>query len=189
MELFTVADLSHVWVEADFYEYEARLGRASARRRGSRLAYDPDAALAEAQVAYIYPELNPATRTLRVRFELANPGLRLEARHVRRRRAASTSARRGVVVPDSAILDTGERGRSSSSRPRPGRFEPREVDVALRAARAGRRSLPGLAAGEQVAVKANFLLDSESRLRAAIAGLGARAGAGPHATGATRARR
>jgi multidrug efflux pump subunit AcrA (membrane-fusion protein) len=76
----------------------------------------------------------------------------------------------GIVVPDSALIDTGERqivfvGRGD------GAFEPREVRVGARS-EGKAQLLAGVAEGEQVVVRANFLLDSESRLRAAIGGTG-----------------
>jgi RND family efflux transporter MFP subunit len=164
MDLFTVTDLSRVWVEASLYEAEA-----AAVRIGSRavvtLPYDPEARLA-GRVTFILPAVDPQSRTLQVRLELPNPGLRLKpGMYVDV--VPELAVREGIVVPDSAVLDTGtrqivfvQRGES---------FEPREVRV-------GSRSdgqaliLQGLEAGERVAVKANFLLDSESRLRDALSG-------------------
>jgi multidrug efflux pump subunit AcrA (membrane-fusion protein) len=163
-ELFTISDLSRVWVEADFYEYEAA-GLALGENATVTLAYDPTVSLA-GRIAFIYPTLDPATRTLRVRFEFANPGLKLKPGmfadvEVR------LDPREGLIIPDSAIIDTGERRLVFVSRGG-GVFEPREVKIGVRAD--GRaRVLDGLAEGEEVAVHANFLLDSESRLRAAIA--------------------
>ncbi len=162
-ELFTLSDLSRVWVEADFYEYEAA-GLALGEHATITLAYDPAVSLA-GRIAFIYPTLDPSTRTLRVRFEFANPGLRLKPGMF-----ADVEVRldpgEGLVVPDSAIIDTGERRLVFVSRG-DGVFEPREVKIGVRAG--GRaRVLDGLVEGEEVAVRANFLLDSESRLRAAI---------------------
>jgi RND family efflux transporter MFP subunit len=165
MSLFTIADLSRVWVEADVYEYEASL-----IERGSEavvtLPYDP-AFRREVPVAYVYPTLDPATRTLRVRVELPNPGLRLRPDmfadvEIRVERGG------GTVIPDDAILDSGAR-RIVFVETEPGTFEPREVAVGVRSG--GRAQiLSGVEVGERVVVRANFLLDSESRLRAAIAG-------------------
>lgn len=167
IDLFTVTDLSQVWVEADFYEYES-----SALRLGQRavisLPYDPGAQLA-GRVSFIYPVLDPQSRTLKVRIEFPNPGLVLKpGMYVDV--IPETETRDGVVVPDSAVVDTGLRQvvfvRQGDT------FEPREVRVGTRA-EGQAMILQGLQEGEQVAVKANFLLDSESRLRAALSGAAA----------------
>jgi RND family efflux transporter MFP subunit len=169
MELFTVADLSRVWVEGEFYESEARL-LALGQEATLRLAYDPGRSFA-ARVDYVYPALDPATRTLRVRYDLANPDLALKPGmfvDVEQRLEVGE----GVVVSDLAVLDSGRQQIVFVERA-PGRFEPRRVSVLWRGE--GRALLaPGaVAEGESVAVKANFLLDSESRLAAALAALGA----------------
>jgi multidrug efflux pump subunit AcrA (membrane-fusion protein) len=172
MELYTIADLAHVWVEADVYESEAR-AVAVGREATLRLPHDPSFAL-DAEIAYVFPQIEVATRTLRVRFDVANPGLVLKPGmfvDVELRVAEGE----GVVIDDSAILDTGTR-RIVFVETGPGQFAPREVVVALRAD--GRALVEhGLDAGEEVAVKANFLLDSESRLRAAVAAMTQEGGA------------
>ena len=164
-ELFTITDLARVWVEADFYEYEAAW-LSLGERATITLAYDPAVSLA-GRIAFIYPTLDPATRTLRVRFEFANPGLKLKPGMFADVEVQMDPGE-GLVIPDSAIIDTGER-RLVFVNHGDGSFEPREVRIGVRGG--GRaRVLDGLAEGELVAVRANFLLDSESRLRAAIAG-------------------
>jgi RND family efflux transporter MFP subunit len=166
MDLFTITDLSHVWIDADFYEYEANLLRLG-QDATLTLTYDPAVRLT-GRIAYIYPTLNPDTRTVRVRFDFANPGLRLKP-GMFANVELSTDGARGIVLPDSAVIDTGERQVVFVSLGG-GRFEPRQVRVGVRSE--GRALiLSGVAAGEQVVVKANFLLDSESQLRAALAGV------------------
>ncbi len=164
MELFTITDLSRVWVEADFYEYEAgllRLGQEAA----VTLPYDA-ARVLSGRVAYIYPTLAAESRTLRVRFEFANPKLDLKPGMF-----ANVEIRldpgEGLLVPDSAVMDTGERQVVFVEKGG-GMFEPREVKVGVRSGGKA-QVLAGLAEGEQVVIRANFLLDSESRLRSAIA--------------------
>ncbi len=164
MELLTVADLSQVWVEADIYEYEAREVRVG-QEANLTLAYDPSVTL-PGKIAYIYPYLNPDTRTLKARFEVANKNLMLKpAMYVNVELQSQTAA--GVIVPDAAVLDTGRR-QIVFVETGPGRFEPRAVRLTDKADGFARID-GGVQAGEQVAVRANFLLDSESRLRAAIA--------------------
>ena len=166
MELLTIADLSRVWIEADFYESEARFVAPGLEAK-LRLPFDPTMALS-ARVSYVYPQLALETRTLRVRFDVDNPELRLKPGMYVDVELA-TRLGEGIVVPDSAILDSGVR-QLVFVETAPGRFAPREVEVELRADGKALVS-EGLVAGERVAVKANFLLDSESRLRAAIASM------------------
>lgn len=176
MELYVVTDLSQVWIEADFYEYESQTVQEGQEAEIS-LPYDPDRIL-RGRIAYIYPYLNPETRTLKVRFEVANPGLQLKpAMYADVLLTAVTGE--SIVIPDSAVMDSGMRRVVFVDRGG-GLFEPREVRVGLRSG--GRAQiLAGLAAGEQVAVRANFLLDSESRLRAAMGAMGS--GHESHAAG------
>ena len=166
MDLFTITDLSHVWIDADFYEYEA--GTVSVGEWATvALAYDPALRL-RGRVAYVYPTLNPETRTIRVRFDFSNPGIKLKPgmfADVELR----TEGSRGVIVPESAVIDTGERQVIFVSLGG-GRFEPREVKLGVRGSGEA-QVLSGVAAGEQVVTRANFLLDSESQLRAAIAAI------------------
>jgi RND family efflux transporter MFP subunit len=173
-ELFTVSDLSQVWIEADVYESEASTVRVGQEGKIT-LAQDPTSTM-HGKIKYIYPYLNPDTRTLRVRFNFPNPGLKLKLdSYVNVEIPVQTDE--GAIVPDSAIMDTGVR-QVVFVNPREGRFEPRLVKVGIRAD--GRAQiLSGVAPGERVAIKANFLLDSESRLRAAIAAPGAAAAAPP----------
>jgi RND family efflux transporter MFP subunit len=166
MELFTLTELSHVWVEAEFYEYEAQLLRIG-QPAEIRLPYDPGHGM-RGVVSFIYPTLQPESRTLKVRVELDNPdghlrpGMYVDV-------VTEFAGSRGVTVPDDAVIDTGARQVVFVER-QPGTFEPREVRLGVRGE--GRALiLSGIREGEKVATRANFLLDSESRLRAAIANL------------------
>jgi RND family efflux transporter MFP subunit len=174
-ELFTVSDLSRVWIEADVYDNEAAVIRVGQEAKIA-LPSDPGAPLA-GKVKYVYPYLNPETRTIKVRFDFPNPGLKLKL-DMYVSVELPVQADEGVVVPDSAVMDTGVR-QIAFVMPKEGSFEPRLVRVGIRADGKA-QILSGIAAGERVAVKANFLLDSESRLRAAIQGAAA-----PVASGAT----
>jgi RND family efflux transporter MFP subunit len=168
MEVFTLADLSRVWVEANFYENEARLVRAG-QAAMLELPFDP-AKRFDGKVAYVQPVLDPETRTLRVRFEFANRDLALKpAMYVNVTLEVESAL--AVVVPEAAVLDSGTR-QIVFVETAPNHFEPRVV-------RAGRRAagkieiIDGISAGEAVVDRANFLLDSESRLRGALSGAGA----------------
>ncbi len=166
MDLFTVTDLSRIWIEADLYEYEARRVRVGERARLTS-PYVADMAL-DGRVAFVYPYLNPESRTLKVRFEFANPDLALKPAmfvNVELQVAAVS----GIVIPDDAIVETGVRQIVFVDKGG-GRFEPRDVAVGIKAG-GHAQIVHGLADGERVAIRANFLLDSESRLRAALAAM------------------
>jgi RND family efflux transporter MFP subunit len=163
MRLYTIADLSRVWIEADVYESEASLVRLGSKAVVT-LPFDP-AFIREAPVSYVYPTLNPMTRTLRIRLELDNPGMTLKP-DMFADVAITVETGQGVVIPDDAILDSGIR-KIVFVETGPGTFEPREIRMGVRSAGVA-QVLSGVAVGERVVVKANFLLDSESRLRSAI---------------------
>lgn len=163
MELYTITDLSTVWVEAGVYESEApfiRMGTA-----GEVLLPDDPNTRSAGTVTFIFPALDPDTRTLRVRVQVSNPDLRFKPGMFADVLLQAESAT-GVLIPDSALLDTGTR-RIVFVGTEAGVFEPREVEAGLRGE--GKVLIrSGVEVGERVAVKANFLLDSESRLKAAI---------------------
>ncbi|MDP2861625.1 MAG: efflux RND transporter periplasmic adaptor subunit [Desulfobacterales bacterium] len=163
MELFTITDLSKVWIEADFYEFEAHLIRLG-QKAVFTFPYDPKAQKT-GRISYIYPYLDPQSRTLRARFEFQNSDFSLKPEmYVNVSMKIETSD--SVVVPDSSVMNTGLRqivfvGIGGD------RFEPREVKVGYRSGGLV-QVISGVRAGEKVVVRANFLLDSESRVRAAI---------------------
>jgi len=163
MELFTITDLSNVWIEADLHENEASQVHID-DEAVLTLTYDPRIRLT-GRVKYVYPYMNAETRTLKVRFDFANADGALKPAMYANVQLTIQAAD-GVVVPDSAVMDTGLRQVVFVSGTE-GVFEPREVKVGIRSE--GRALiLDGLKEGESVAVAANFLLDSESRLRSAL---------------------
>lgn len=163
MELFTITDLSKVWIEADVYESEAAAVRIG--QEGTiTFANDPGQPLS-GKIKYIYPYLNAETRTLRVRFNFANPKMKLKLESYANVEIP-VETDEGAIVPDSAIMDTGVRQVAFVNTAN-GRFEPRLVKVGIRSDGKA-QILSGIIPGERVAIKANFLLDSESRLRAAL---------------------
>ena len=163
MDLLTVTDLSSVWIDADLYEYEAQSVRVGQTATLETVA-DPGAKL-KGRVSFIYPTFSPETRTLKVRFEFPNPGLRLKPQ-MYVNVALDLQGVTGVVIPDSALIETGVR-QIVFVDAGDGSFEPREVKVGVRGDGKA-QILSGVKAGENVAVRANFLLDSESKLRAAL---------------------
>ncbi len=163
MELFTITDLSHVWIEADLYEYEASSVKVG-QEATLTLAYEAGTEL-KGQVAYVFPYLSPESRTLKVRFDFPNPELRLKPQMYADVTLALDQAR-GVAIPDSAVIDTGVR-QVVFVETGEGTFEPRQIKIGVRGG--GKvQVVAGVSPGERVVVKANFLLDSESRLRAAL---------------------
>jgi RND family efflux transporter MFP subunit len=158
--LYTVADLSTVWVIADVFEYEAvniRLNQPASLT----LTYLPGRTF-HGRVSYILPQVDPATRTLKVRIEVANPGYALKPDMYGEVEFQTGGARR-LVVPQSAVLNSGDHQTVFVDRGN-GSFEPRAVKI-------GEQMddrieiLSGLKAGERIVTSGNFLMDSESRLK------------------------
>jgi Cu(I)/Ag(I) efflux system membrane fusion protein len=167
-ELFQIADLSTVWVLIDVYESDlqrVRVGQQASFElpayRGRRFS---------GRVGFIYPALNTGSRTLQARVELKNPSLELRP-GMYGDVTLELGAAEAVVIPSDALIDTGEQQYVFVDRGA-GRFEPRLVRAGWSGG--GRTAvLEGLEAGERVVTTANFLIDSESRLRAALEGFGA----------------
>jgi Cu(I)/Ag(I) efflux system membrane fusion protein len=173
--LFEIADLSSVWVLADVFEQELGLVRVGQEAK-LRIAAYPGKSFS-GKVVFIYPTLDPATRTARVRMELPNPGLLLKpAMYGEVELAAGDARARVLAIPDSAVLDSGTR-QAVLVRRGEGLFEPRTVKLGMRAD-GYIEVLEGLEAGEQVVVRANFLIDAESNLKAAFESFGGHAGHG-----------
>lgn len=160
MELYTVTDLSSVWVEASFFEAEARwiaLGQPAI----IHLPYDPQKRLT-AKISYVYPTVDAAARTLTARFELPNPGFTLRP-GMFVDVELEIELGEGVLVPASAVIDSGLR-KTVFVETSAASFEPREVETGERSGDSI-QIVRGVEAGERVATRANFLLDAESRIR------------------------
>lgn len=165
--LFRIADISTVWVLADVPEHDlgaVRIGApATIRVRGL-----PGAAF-RGQVSLVYPQVSEATRTARVRIEIANPdGVLLPNMYAEVEIGAGGVAP-VLTVADGAVIDTGTRQVVILDRG-DGRFEPREVTVG-HSGQGFTEIRDGLAEGDLVVVAANFLIDAESNLKAALRGL------------------
>jgi Cu(I)/Ag(I) efflux system membrane fusion protein len=165
-ELFQVADLSTIWVLADVYEYEVSRVKVGSPVRIQVESY-PGESFA-GKVRFLYPTVNPETRTMRVRLELPNKGLRLRP-GMYATVFIEAAPQQGLVVPSSAVVDTGDQQYVFVALGE-GRYEPRKVVVGFHADEKTELR-EGVQEGEQVVTTANFLIDSESRLRAAIEGL------------------
>src|SRR5574341_40334 len=167
--LFEVADLSSVWMLAEEFEQDLRLARVGQEVK-LRIASYPDKVFA-GNVVFIYPTIDPGTRTARVRIELPNRDGRLKpAMYGNVEFAAGHPAGKALAVPDSAVLDSGNR-QSVLVRRGEGLFEPRAVRLGMRADGYS-EVLEGIQPGEEVVVRANFLIDAESNLKAALDSFG-----------------
>jgi len=166
MALYKLADLSVVWLYADIYEYELpfiRLGQQAS----IQLTYLPGEAFT-GKAVYIYPALNPETRTAKVRFEIPNSHERLKPEMYANVEIKVHLGQR-LVVPEGAIIDTGLRQLAIVDKGS-GYFEPREVKVGAKVENYY-EVIKGLKAGERVVTSANFLIDSESKLKEAVGGM------------------
>ncbi len=165
--LFTIADLRTVWILADVYESDLNSIHLDQPARFTTAAYPGESFVG--RVSFIYPSVSEQTRTLKIRVELKNESQRLKpgmygdveiggkGKHV-------------LTVASDAVMDDGERQYAFVIH-NGTHFEPRLLTI-------GKRSddfieiIAGLMDGDQVVTSANFLIDSESRLKAAIAGMG-----------------
>ena len=164
--LYQVADLSHVWVIADVFEQDLALVKNGAKAQVSINAY-PDKVFT-GSVTYVYPTLKAETRTVPVRVELANPGGLIKPGMFAQVEMQVAARAVGITVPVSAVIDSGTR-QMVLVQLKEGRYEPREVKLGARSD-SYIEVLSGVQEGEQVVVAANFLIDAESNLKAAVGG-------------------
>jgi RND family efflux transporter MFP subunit len=170
-DLYTIVDLSRVWIMADVFEYEAPNIHMGETARVSLQAL-PGKSFG-ARIDYLQPEVDPMTRTLKVRLNMDNPGLMLKPDMY-----ADVEFRVNIpsrlTVPADAVLNAGERQTVFVDRGN-GYFEPRQVKTGER--EGGRiQILSGLRQGERIVTSGNFLIDSESQMKAAASGMGGMAG-------------
>lgn len=165
-ELYTVVDLSRVWIMADVFESDATRIREGMPVQ-VRLPYEGGKVLA-ARVDYIQPQIEPMTRTLKVRLEANNPGLALKPDMFVDVDFRIATPRR-LTVPAEAVLDSGLRKTVFVDRGN-GYLERRPVETGERMD--GRIEIVrGLDAGERVVTSGNFLIDSESQFKMAASGM------------------
>ncbi len=165
--LYRTADLSTVWLIAEVQEADLDTIRSGEHARASFVAY-PGRGF-DATVDFIYPALNRKTRTARVRLVVPNRDLALRAdmyASIEIETPATVGGATVLAVPDSAVIDSGTRQIVLVERGA-GRFEPRSVKLGARGD-GYVQVLDGLGEGERVVVGANFLIDAESNLRAAL---------------------
>ncbi|MGD0585807.1 MAG: efflux RND transporter periplasmic adaptor subunit [Oryzomonas sp.] len=157
--LFNIADLSRVWVEIEVYENFPNI------KIGQRVEIQSQSFPGKpfsGRIAFIYPFLDPKTRTVKARVEMANPGMKLKP-DMFVRASVKVALGKTIVVPVTAVMDTGKR-QVAWVETSPGMFEPRDVQL-------GQRTddrvqvLSGLKPGDKVAVSGAYLIDSESQLK------------------------
>jgi Cu(I)/Ag(I) efflux system membrane fusion protein len=165
--LYDITDLSSVWVLADIYEINVPFVKIGDPATVS-LSYDSGRVF-KGKISFINPKVDEKSRTVKVRIELANPSGLLKP-DMYADVVLGGQLGFGIAVPDSAVMGTGEREIVFIAKG-DGLFEPREVITGVRV-RGFYEIKKGVKEGESVVTGANFLLDSESKLKAAIAGAG-----------------
>ena len=170
-ELYTIADLSHIWILADIYEYELTFVKIG-QKAAVTLSYDPGTVLT-GQVGFIYPTLDPKTRTAKVRFEIDNADEKLKPdmyANVELRVSLGTK----LAIPQEAIIESGEK-QVVFLHHGGGKLEPRMIKTGVQTGEWS-EVLTGLKEGDHIVTSANFLIDSESRLKSVVEGMGGMSG-------------
>jgi RND family efflux transporter MFP subunit len=165
-ELYTVSDLSTVWADADIYEYEVPFVRLG-QRVSLTLSYYPGKTYT-GTISYVYPTVDPQTRTVKVRIQLPNPNFLLKPQMFADAQLHVDYGTK-ILVPEEAILNSGTDQHVFVVHAG-GVFEPRKVTVGP-VIDGNAVILSGLKAGETVVVSGNFLIDSESNLKDAMSGM------------------
>ena len=164
--VYELADLSTVWLEAHIYEYELgwiKNGLAAEMT----LPYRPGRTYA-GRVSFIYPYLQRQTRDVRVRLVFENPGLELKPDMYADVRIRVEGDGQGLAIPSEAVVRSGERNVVFVAEGN-GRFAPRETTLGMPLDGGKVQILSGIAPGEKVVTSGQFLLDSESKLKEAVA--------------------
>ncbi len=162
-ELYTIADLSHIWILADIYEYELSFVKVG-QKAAVTLSYEPGTVL-PGRMGFIYPTLDPKTRTAKVRFELDNPDEKLKPdmyANVELRVDLGTR----LAIPQEAVIESGQK-QVVFLHHGGGRLEPRLIKTGVKTGEWS-EVLEGLKEGEHIVTSANFLIDSESRLKSVV---------------------
>ncbi len=163
--LFTISDLSNVWVEAHIFEYEQNRVHEGQSVTMS-LAYQPDRVYT-GKIAYIFPYLQAKTRDVVVRIEFDNMDMALKPDMFTRIRIKTGSDSQGVSISSEAIINSGDKKLVFLAKG-DGTFSPRQVTTGIHLDDGRIEVLTGLAKGEIIVVSGQFLLDSESKLKEAI---------------------
>jgi len=164
-EIFRIAGLENIWIIADVSEQDIGLVAVGQPAKVRFRAFPSE--VFEGRITFILHELGAATRTAKVRIEIDNPQHRIKHEmYADVEIDTNLGAEPRVAVPNSAVIDSGNRQVVIVARGE-GRFEPRSVTLGLRG-EDYTEIKEGIAAGEEVVVAANFLIDAESNLKAAL---------------------
>ena len=165
MELLMLNDISKVWVYADIYEYElpwVKIGQ-KAKIILPYVGSDPIAS----EISTIYPYVDPKTRTVKARFDIDNPDFALKPDMYVNVRLETQPVKNALTIPAEAVLHSGEIETVFVALG-DGKFEPRQVKTGVQNEDGDIEIIQGLLDGDHVVTSAQFMLDSESKLREAI---------------------
>ncbi len=165
-ELYTVSDLSTVWADADIYEYEVPFVHLG-QRVTLTLSYYPGKTYT-GTISYIYPTVDPQTRTIKARIQIPNPGFVLKPQMFADAQLHVDYGTK-IIVPQEAVLNSGTEQHVFVVHDG-SMFEPRKVSIGP-VVDGNAVILSGLKAGETIVVSGNFLIDSESGLKTAMGGM------------------
>lgn len=165
-DLYHIGNLDKIWIIADLYEFDS-----VSVKTGQHVTIEftnLPGKIRTSHISFIYPTLNPKTRTQKIRIELGNPDLTMKPGMFATVRIESERAKRVLTVPTEAIINTGERKVVFLSRGN-GKFEPREIQTGL-ADESNYYSevISGLEENDIVVISGQFLMDSESQLQEAV---------------------
>ena len=166
MDLYLITDLSTIWVNADVYEYEVPFVKVG-QTAEMQLSYYAGKAYT-GKITYIYPTVDPVSRTVKVRIEFPNPNFELKPQMFANVQLKINYGDQ-VLVPQEAIMDSGDKQYVFVVHD-DAMFEPRPIQMGAKFE--GKVVvLSGLKAGETIVTSGNFLIDSESRLKSAMGGM------------------
>ena len=171
MNLFEIADHSTIWIQAEVYEYEIPF--VGQEQEASVTFPSFPGETFRGKVTFVSPEMDPKTRTLKLRIELANPGHKIVPDMYANVELKLDYGKK-LSIPQEAVMDSGANQMVFVAK-EGGYFEPRKVTLGPRVDDR-QIVLDGLKAGERVVTSANFLIDSESQLKSATGGMGEPAG-------------
>jgi Cu(I)/Ag(I) efflux system membrane fusion protein/cobalt-zinc-cadmium efflux system membrane fusion protein len=164
LNVYKIADVSTVWAEIEFFEYQIQY-----LRKGQRASIFLDAFPGRrwmGNIAYLDPKVDSKTRTLKAYVEVANPDRKLRPEMYARVEISVPAPSSNVIIPEEAVLRSGERIVVIVEKSE-GLFEPREVTLGTQGG-GYQAVLHGLEPGETVVTSSQFLIDSESNLKEAI---------------------
>lgn len=166
-ELLSIEDLSQIWVIAEVFEYQSEWIKNNQPALAT-LPYLPSK-IWQGVVDYVYPRLDPKTHTLRVRLTFPNPDLTLKPNMYANVKIISKTIKDALAIPKQALIRTGEQDRVILALGK-GRFKAQPVKIGIESGDYY-QILSGLKAGNKVVTSAQFLIDSESNIKAAASRL------------------